>query len=602
MSRYRKLAARVLCVRLPARLLAVLGLAAVALSAQVGGSVAGLVRDFAGVPQMGATVDLLAADGRVLKQVESDYRGWFQVTGVFPGTYSIRVLQANFSPATKSGIEVEPGERTFLDVSLSGVFASLQLAYGSQVRDMSERWKWVLRARYSRRNVLRFAPAGRDDRDEFLRRLGGTFEDTRGYAEFSTGRGSRSNGLQSQQDLGTAFAVATTLFGDHDLTVSGNAGRGALDAMGGSAAFRTSYTREVGLARPEVALTVRQLQSSAVASRGFIGPENQSQATPRLETLTLEFADSVRLTDVLRVEYGLLFESVKFARRLQFASPYGRAVYEFRPGRELVVAYASGVPPSPSGLSAGDAMLRSSVRQLGLFPRVTMIQGRPTVQRSEHMEIAYRHRVGKNLVEVAVYRDTIRDAAVAAAVPDSLYGPGDVVPDLRAATATLNGGHHRSKGMRISYARRLRDRLQAALGYGHAGVVVASGERLDSSAPEALRSMLDTQGAHLLLASLSAEVPSAGTSVTGSYQWSSRQAVLAADPYNDFASQSAPGLNLQLRQPLPFGDSVPGRFEASADFRNLLKTGYVSLRVPDGRMLNLLQAIRSYSGALTYIF
>jgi hypothetical protein len=61
-------------------------------------------------------------------------------------------------------------------------------------------------------------------------------------------------------------------------------------------------------------------------------------------------------------------------------------------------------------------------------------------------------------------------------------------------------------------------------------------------------------------------------------------------------------LNLVLRQPLPIGGSVPGRFEASADFRNLLKTGYVPLQAPDGRVLSLLQAIRSYSGALSYIF
>ena len=47
---------------------------------------------------------------------------------------------------------------------------------------------------------------------------------------------------------------------------------------------------------------------------------------------------------------------------------------------------------------------------------------------------------------------------------------------------------------------------------------------------------------------------------------------------------------------------MPGRFEASAEFRNLLKTGYVPLHTPDGRILNLLQAIRSYSGALSYIF
>lgn len=575
---------------------------AVPAAAQVGGSIAGLVRDEAGIAQMGAAVDLLTSDGRVAQTVASDYRGWFQFVDLFPGEYSIQVRQENFSPARKADLAVEPGKRTVLDVCMRGVFASLQLAYGSQVRDMSERWKWVLRASHSRRNVLRFAPGVRDEREEFLRKLGGTFEDTRAYAEFSAGQGNRSNGLRSQQDLGTAFAVATSLFGNHDLTVSGSPGVSRSDITGGSRAFRTTYAKEIGLAKPEVALTVRQLQTSSVAATGMFGSHQDGQGVPRLETLSLEFGDSVDVTDSLRLEYGVLFESVKFVNRLQFASPYGKAVYKLSPGRELAFKYASGVPPPAAARSGHDTALQSNVRQLGMFPRVTIIQGRPTVQRSEHVEAAYREQFGDNLIEAAVYRDSIRDAAIAATVPDGFYANGDAVPDLYASTSTLNGGNYRSSGVRVSYARKIRDRLQAALGYGYAGVLTPSRNELRTGLSDELRAVLEAQRAHLLLASVSAEVPGAGTALSASYQWSSRPSVVSADPFNDFASRSEPGLNLALRQPLPIGGGMPGKFEASAEFRNLLKTGYVPLHVADGRVLNLLQAIRSYSGALSYIF
>lgn len=582
---------------------ALLALLAVPLAfAQVGGSIAGLVRDEAGAPQMGATVELLAADGRVAQTIESDYRGWFQFTDLFPGSYSVRVALANFAAARKSELKVEPGERTFLDVCLRGVFANLQLSYGSQVRDMSERWKWVLRARHSRRNVLRFAPAARDEREEFLRKLGGTFEDTHAYAEFSAGQGNRSNGLRSQQDLGTAFAVATSLFGAHDVTVSGNRGVGPRNLAGGSTAFRTSYAKEVGLAKPEVALTVRQLQASGAAALGVYGAQQDGQAVPRLETLTLEFADAVELTERLRLEYGALFESVKFVSRLHFASPYGKAVYELAPGRELAFSFASGVPATPAARRSQDGALQSSVRQLGMFPRVALKQGRPTVQRSEHIEATYRERFGNNMIEAALYRDSIRDAAVAASAPDGLYADGELVPDLYASTATINGGNYRTPGARISYARKIRERLQVAVGYGYAGVLAPTRDRLETAGAEELRGALAARRAHLLLASAVAQLPGTRTAVTGSYQWSSRAAVLPADPFNDFAARSEPGLNLVVRQPLPLGDGLPGQFEVSAEFRNLAKSGYVPLHAPDGRILNLLQAIRSYSGALSYIF
>ncbi len=583
---------------------ALLGLlAARPADAQVGGDIAGLVRDEAGTPQLGAVVELLTADGRVAQTLESDYRGWFQFTGLFPGTYSLRVRQANFSPARKSELAVEPGERQLLDVCLRGVFASLQLAYGSQVRDMSERWKWALRAQHSRRNVLRLAPTGPSEQEEFLRKLSGTFEDTRAYAEFSAGQGNRPHGVRSQQDLGTAFAVATSLFGNHGLTLSGNRGGGSPTAAGGSTAFRTSYSKEVGLAKPEVALTVRQLQASSAAARGIFGAEPNDWATPRLETLSLEFADAVQLTDALRVEYGVLYESVKFVDRLHYASPYGKAVYELAPGRELAFSYASGVPPTAARARAGeDAALRSSVRQLGLFPRVAMAHGRPTVQRSEHAEVAYRERFGNSMIEAAVYRDSIRDAAVAAAVPSGVYADGNIVPDLYASSATLNGGHYQAPGVRVSYARKIRERLQAALGYGYAGVLAPSTSSLATDRAQDLRGALASRRAHLLLAAVQAELPGARTHVTGSYQWSSRISALPADPFNDFAARSEPGLNLVLRQPLPSVGGMPGRFEASAEFRNILKTGYIPLHLPDGRILNLLQAIRTYSGALSYIF
>ena len=584
-----------------ARLL-LLAAAALPAAAQVGGSVAGLVRDEAGVPQMGAEVDLLAADGRVAKTVASDYRGWFQFDGLFPGEYAIEVRQPNFAPARKTELAVEPGQRTFLEVSMRGVFASLQLAYGSRVRDMSESWKWVLRAKHSRRNVLRFAPGARDEREEFLRKLGGTFEDTRAYAEFSAGMGQRSNGVRTQQDLGTAFAVATSLFGNHDVTVSGSPGVGRPDLSGGSRAFRTTYAKEIGAAKPEVALTVRQMQASSVAFAGVLGSQHEGQGVPRLETLSLELGDEVELTDSLRVEYGMLFESVKFVSRLQFASPYGKAVYKLAPGREVAFKYASGVPPPSVAGSGRDAALQGDVRQLGMFPRVTLVGGRPTVQRSEHVEAAYRERFGQNLVEAAVFRDSIRDAAVTAAVPDGLYGNGDLVPDLYSSTATLNGGDFRSTGARVSYARKIRDRLQAALGYGYAGVLAPARSELRSARPDELRSALASRRAHLLLASVAAELPGSRTALSASYQWSSLPSVVATDPFNDFASRSDAGLNLAVRQPLPIGGGLPGKFEASAEVRNLLKSGYVPLSVDDGRMLNLLQAIRSYSGALSYIF
>jgi hypothetical protein len=100
-----------------------------AAQAAVVGAIAGLVRDEQGVPQMGAVVSLLTSEGRIAKRVYTDPRGAFRISGLFPGNYSIRVSLDRFVPTVRDDVAVSAGANTYLDVSLRGVFSSLQLVF-----------------------------------------------------------------------------------------------------------------------------------------------------------------------------------------------------------------------------------------------------------------------------------------------------------------------------------------------------------------------------------------------------------------------------------------------------------------------------------------
>ncbi len=578
-------------------------LAVPAVDATILGSIRGLVRDERGIPQMGALVTLLTADGSVAKRVYSNQDGLFAVEKLFPGKYSIRVSLDRFLPVTKQGIEVASGSSAILDVSLRGLLSTLQLVYpgGSQVRDMSDDWQWVLRTSSSTRPILRFLPSLDPETKRVIRRASGRFADTHGYAQVSAGAGTRQTALANESDLGTAFAVATSMFGNHDVVVSGNLGYGSTTGTP-AAAFRTSYQRDLPVGNPEVSLTVRQLQMPVTASQAIYGPQSEHNG-PALQTVTLGFADTAALGESMRFEYGFLYESVRFLNRLNFVSPYGRLVYELGDRREIHLRYASGVPHSQESVVADEnKSLRRQVSSLGLFPRVAVNGGRPTVQRTEHMEIGYREKVGKGIIEAAVYEDSMSDAALSALVPQGYFADGDVLPDLFSDGSTLNAGRFRSSGYRVSYARRIKDRLEAAIGYGVAGVLAPNTGELASPSIGDLQRALDVKRAQLVTGSISTELPKSGTFLLTAYQWSSVPAVIAPDVYNDFASRSDPGLNLIIRQPLPFSGGLPGKLEATANFSNLLKTGYTPLQTHDGRQLYLFQAIRNYRGALSFIF
>ena len=526
-------------------------------AAGFGGELGGWVRDAKGVPQMGAAVSVLTSEGRLLRRVFTDHAGAFILENLLPGSYSIQVKLDRFLPADLRNLRVQLGSRKVLDVRLAGLFSRLQLAnpQASEIRDMSDDWKWALRASHAVRPVLRLAPSDRDrETKRVMRKLSGAFHDTEAYAELSSGGGGRADSLANHSDLGTAFAVATSLFGDNDVTLSGNMGYGSA-VRSPSTGFRTSFRRDLGFGAPEVSLTVRQLQTS-FGSRAFVDPQQAPDGIPLLETMTLGYGDSAEIGDRTTFDYGFLYESVRWLNRLNFVSPYAKIIHELSPGRSVQVSYASGVPRPDSAVRGGDR-LREQVSALGMFPRVSLRNGEAQVQRTEHIEVSYHEQVGKGLIEAGIYHDDISNAAVSALTPDGFLGGGEVLPDLFSRASTINGGKHVARGVRVSYARKIRERLEAALGYGAGGVLTAREGDVAGDAGD-LRSMLRMQRAHSITASLSMEEQRSGARFVSTYQWSSRDSALSPDLYNDFAARSDPGLNIYIRQPLPVGGGLPG--------------------------------------------
>ena len=565
------------------------------------GSIQGWVKDERGVPQMGAAVAAMSADGVLLKRVFTDHRGSFVLADLFPGEYALRVTLNRFLPLTENGVRVEAGRDVVLDVGLRALFSSMQLTHPGrgQVRDMTDDWKWVLRASHSARPVLRIAPNEETaETRQVMRKLSGAFSETQGLAKVSGGAGVRSTALANESDLGTSFALATSVFGNNDVSLSGNFGyNGVGDSP--TTAFSGTYQRELGFASPQVSLTVRQLQTSAVANRAFFDPQRSAGGSmPSLETLSLGFSDNTKVGEATEVEYGFLYESVRFIDRLDYVSPFAKVSRQITPRRKVELRYASGAP-RPDQAAVSHDRLQQSLSALGMFPRVSLSDGRATVQRTEHMEAAYREELGKGVFQAGLYQDLISDTAVSALAPGSFFDGANILPDLFSQAATINGGRHLIRGYRVSYAQKVNERIEAARGTATPARGYADREGGVNAA--GLRDRLSVDRAHMLNASVSAKAPRLDTEVVSSYQWLNRRSVIAADLYNEFAARSDPGLNFFVRQPLPFG-AGSGRFEVTADVRNLLKAGYIPIQTQDGRTVYLVQSVRSYRGSLNFVF
>jgi hypothetical protein len=563
---------------------------------RLSGEISGLVTDSTGIPQMGATVLLFNRQSRLFQRALTNERGSFAFAGLLPDLYSIRVSLASFVPAIRGNILVEPGMRSVLNVSMATLFSTIQLVpLTTQQRTlMSDEWKWVLRTSSATRPVLRFLPAGIDDvRSSEHHSI---FSDTRGMVRVAAADSGLSSG--GQPDLGTAFALATSLYGSNQLQFAGNLAYAAQTGLP-SAAFRTSFSRT---GTPEISLTMRQLSLPGRLADEGGGPGGN---LPALRTMSLNFDDHAELSENLSMEYGFSLDSVSFLDRLNYFSPYARLTYTLDDATSLMFTYTSGNARPDLGISPGglDGGLQRDLSSLSMFPRISLLAGRAKVQRGEDFELAYKHKAGSREYEVSAYREVVSNAALTMVSPEGLYAGGDVLPDLFSGNSIFNAGNYQSNGYTVAVTQNAGDHFSATLMYGSSGVLTAERNSIESSDPDELRSMIHASRRHAVTARISAVAPVTGTHFIASYQWAdNRFAVTPGHLYSTQSMRPVPGLNLYIRQPLPTYLNLPWRMEATADLRNLLAQGYLPIGIPDGRQLLLMQTPRSFRGGLSFIF
>jgi hypothetical protein len=568
------------------------------------GAISGFVFDSAGVPQMGASVILFNKQDRQFLKVLTNERGAFQFLSLAPDIYAVKVTMASFVPAFRGSILVQPGMRSVLNVNMNTLFSSIQFSYppleGGSL-PMSDEWKWVLRSATPTRPVLRFTPdALARDNSHTSSTHGAVFSETRGVVKLSAGDASGAAGLGNEADMGTAFALATSLYGNNLLQVSGNLGYGSQTGVP-SAAIRTSYSRRMGGGTPEFSVTMRQLFIPGRMSSALAG---QDGTLPMLRSMAASFDDRVEIAEGLVAQYGFTMNSVSFMDRLNYASPYARLAYNTGDGGEFEVAYTSGdARPDLAGHSKLDTEFQQDLNTLGLFPRISTRAGRAKIQRGQNIEVSYSRKVGSRTYQVSAFRESVSDAALSILAPSGLYTRDDILPDMLTGVSTFNAGDFHSAGYTASVTQRLGEHVAASLIFGSMGGLTAKPAEIVSNSPDELRAMIHAGRKRAATGRIVATSPWTGTHMIASYQWTGdRNWAMPGHLYSIQAVRPLPGLNLMVRQPIPGLGILPWRMEATADLRNLLAQGYLPLGVIGGQQVVLVETPRSFRGGLSFIF
>lgn len=544
-------------------------------------AVSGVVRDTQGVAQMGAMVQVLAANSVSVATAFTDMYGRYRIANLIPGRYQVRATAALFVPATRGNLQLRTGMRATVDLTLSMLSdpASWLPAQRRKPDEPGDDWTWTLRSA-ANRPILRMLGDGEiisvAQADEGSRRVPIRARVSALGGDGGFGAGGERNVVALDQvtpsgsDLVLRADVAAADSGSGGATPTEvDAGYGSAQPFMGASRLVVSYA-----AHPE-------LMSSGSGAG--------------LQVMRMASARKIELGDAVDVEAGGTVYAIHTSGTALTAQPFLKVTVH--PGEVWAVRYQLATSRDLQDYDGLDSIASD-------LPVAAMSGGRLCTEGGNHQEIGVSRKVGHGLVEAAVYHDSIGHSAIAGtgtmSSADMQAGAGSsgVVVDTAAGSFRFLSAGYSANGVSLTVSEPLTPNLWATLELASGLALSAKNASAEQLADVAAG--LHPEAAQAATAELQGNVVRTGTKLHASYRWQPRHLLTAVDSYEAGSSQGS--LSFYVRQALRWGDRLPPGLEATVDVTNLLAEGYQPFLSADGRTLFLAQSPRTVQGGLSFTF
>jgi hypothetical protein len=547
-------------------------------------AVSGVVRDTQGVAQMGAMVEVLAAGSMSVAMAFTDMYGRYRIANLLPGSYQVRATAALFVPAMRRNLRLATGMRATVNLTLNMLSdpAAWLPVERRRPDEPGDDWTWTLRSAVNR-PILRVLDDGQVEMASGQRVEAKTGRPVKAQVTVVGGVGGFGAG-----GVRSVLALDRAMESGADAMLRASIGAMGADARNASAELAAGYERSLGFAG-----TSRMVVSCAshpeMMSTGGTDPSNAMG----MQLVRMASAEKMELGDAVDLEAGGTVYAVRTSGVAMAAQPFVRVTVH--PGEVWAVRYQLATARDVQSFDGLDSIAPA-------MPVAVVSDGRMEMENGSHQEIALSRRVGKGVVEAAVYRDAMGRPAIegvgAMGAADAMAGAGasGVVADGATDSFAFLGAGYTSRGVRLTVSEPMTANLWAALEV-ETGAALApadgSGERLAEVAAG-----LHAEDAESVTAEVKGRIARSGTKVRAAYRWQPRQLVTAVDPYEEDQGY----LSLYVRQAVRWGDRLPPGLEATVDVTNLLAQGYLPFLSSDGRMLFLAQSPRAIQGGLSFTF
>jgi hypothetical protein len=536
-------------------------------------SVSGLVRDSAGVPQIGAEVQLLRPDLSVVASVYTNSKGRFAISPVLPGRYALKAMGMSYLPSLREDVRVRAG--TIVNLTLNTLYEVMQWlpAEPRGGNSQSDDWAWTLRSA-ANRPLLRWLEDG---------------------PLVVVSEGSGSPRLKAR------------------LMATGQAGTFGETGERFSAAVEDtpSDSREL-LARVDFAPDTDAGMESMLGFRqdlGFAGSVQSVAAVAihpeidgpggeeGLDEAAIRTWETLHLGDEFDAEVGSSEVVGRFAGQSPntVAAALPNASVSWRDGNSRLGYRMATMLPGP--------MQHDETQARAWLPEFSVRNGNLVMGRGLHQEIGWERNTDASGMAVFVFADNIRNPVIEAmgyfAGGDSAVTPFAALLDRASGLLRAAGPDFSSKGMVASAERRLPGGNHVRISYGNGGALVMPALPRPAEMAQLLGAA-HPRRAQAYSISLSGTLDGTGTRWQASYRWQPEDTVTEVAPYA--ADSAEPYLNLRLRQPIHVSRDGSGGIEALLDVRNLLAEGYRPFILSDGSLLVFAQDQRSIRGGLAFTF
>jgi hypothetical protein len=536
-------------------------------------AITGLVSDSAGVPQIGAVVQLLRPDMSVIATVYTSSRGRFSFSSVLPGKYAVKAMGMSYLPSLRENVRVHSS--AVVNLTLNTLYEVMQWL-PAEPRDSSSKtddWAWTLRSA-ANRPLLRWLEDGPlvvvSDKSGTHRRLKARLMATGQAGTFG------ENGERITAETETTPSNSRELLARVDFEPGTD---GGIESTLG-------FRQELGYAG--------SVQSVAAMA---IHPEIEGAGGEGISEAGFRTSETIRMGDEFEAEAGAEQVVARFGQgtpnTVMAALPFVSAAWQN--GNASLRYRLTTIVPSVRSDYGNQAN--------SMLPAVSVREGNLVFEKGLHQEIGWERATDGSRIAVLFYADRMDNPILEAMT----HMASDGVPEIAAgALMDRSSGILRGAGPGFSTAGFMATAERALPGDNQIRVSFANGDALVMPAsrhPMPLSALLASarpRRAAMYSISLSGTLEGSGTRWHASYRWQPEETVTQVAPFA--ANAGEPFFNIHLRQPVSNRREGARSFDVMLDVHNLLAQGYRPYILSDGSVLMFAQDQRSFSGGLAFTF